>query len=381
MSGACRAHARIFRDSLPGFRWNALRHPTIFSTVIRPTLPSRTEMLAAFLSRDAAYDGVFVTAVRTTGIFCRPARKPRAENVEFHASAREALSAGYRPCSRCRPLEPRGTAPAWLGSLLRELEADPTRRWRDADLGRLGLNPDRVRRWFQAHHGMSFHAYHRARRLGLALGRIRQGSPVTPAAFDHGYDSLSGFNDAIRRLLGSSAGRARASIVVTLNRILTPLGPTLAGATADGLCLLEFADRRMLETQLRRLQARLGAVFVPGTNGILGRLAHELERYFAGRLRDFSVPLSTPGTAFQRRVWNGLQRVPYGTTTSYARLARGLGRPEAVRAVARANGDNRIAILIPCHRVVGSDGRLTGYGGGLWRKRRLLEHEGVEIAS
>jgi AraC family transcriptional regulator of adaptative response/methylated-DNA-[protein]-cysteine methyltransferase len=353
--------------------------------MIRPSLPPRDEMMEAFLSRDASYEGVFVTAVRTTGVFCRPscpARKPRLENVEFHPSARDALLAGFRPCSRCRPMEPAGTAPAWIGSLLREMEAAPARRWRDSDLRRLGLNPDRVRRWFQEHHQMTFHAYHRARRLGLALGRIRQGAPVTPAAFDHGYESLSGFNDAFRRLLGSPPGRARGSVTtVTLNRIPTPLGPMLAGATPDGLCLLEFADRRMLETQLQRLQKRLGAAFVPGTNAILDHLAEELGRYFASELREFSVPLSTPGTEFQRAIWGRLRWVPYGTTTTYGALARSLGRADATRAVARANGDNRIAILIPCHRVVGSDGRLTGYGGGLWRKQRLLEHEGVELYS
>jgi AraC family transcriptional regulator of adaptative response/methylated-DNA-[protein]-cysteine methyltransferase len=346
--------------------------------MIRPSLPTRDEMVAAYLSRDAAYDGVFVIAVRTTGIFCRPtcpARKPRPENVEFYPSVRDALSAGYRPCHRCRPLEARGTPPDWLDSLLRALEADPARRWRDADLSRMGLDPDRVRRWFQSQHGMTFHAYHRARRLGLALGRIRQGSAVTPAAFDHGYESLSGFNEAVRRLAGSSPRRARMSTVLTLNRILTPLGPMLAGAGPDALSLLEFADRRMLETQLRRIQARTGAVFVPGSNTVLERLTDELERYFTGELREFSVPLSTPGTAFQTAVWEELKRVPYGTTTSYAALAGTIGRPDAVRAVARANGDNRVAILIPCHRVVGSDGSLTGYGGGLWRKRRLLEHE------
>jgi len=342
------------------------------------TLPPRAELVAAFFAGDAAYDGVFVAAVRTTRIFCRPtcrARKPRPEHVEFFATPGAALRAGYRPCRRCRPTEPAGAPPAWLAALLRDVEAEPERRWRAADLRARGLDPGRVRRWFQRHHGMSFHAWGRARRLGLALHRIQGGASVVTAALDHGYDSLSGFNDAFRRLIGEPPRDARTRTRVVVAPIPTPLGTMLAGATDGALCLLEFADRRMLEAQLRRLQHRLACAIVPGRNDVIGRTAEELEGYFAGRLRAFGVPLTTPGTPFQQEVWRRLRAIPYGATLSYAELAREVGRPRAVRAVARANGDNRLAILIPCHRVVGADGALTGYGGGLWRKRRLLELE------
>jgi AraC family transcriptional regulator of adaptative response/methylated-DNA-[protein]-cysteine methyltransferase len=346
--------------------------------MISHELPPHDEMLNAFLGRDATYDGVFVTAVATTGIFCRPscsARKPRPENVEFYSSSRDALLAGYRPCLRCRPLEAAGAAPQWIQELLAAVENEPTRRWKDQDLRDRGLHPDRVRRWFQQHHGMSFHAYQRARRLGLALGRIRHGSDVTSSAFDSGFDSLSGFNEAFRRLFGTSPGDARAASTVTLTRVLTPLGPMIVGASDDALCLLEFADRRMLGTQLRRISARLNCSFVPGTNSIVEQAAAELEAYFRGDLRRFEAPITDPGTDFQRQVWQQLLEIPYGSTVSYGDLARTLGRASAVRAVAGAVGDNRLAIVIPCHRVVGSDGRLTGYGGGLWRKQKLLEHE------
>ena len=154
--------------------------------MIHHTLPSRTEMLEAFQTRNATYDGVFYTAVRTTGIFCRPvcpARRPKPENVEFFVSARDALYSGYRPCRRCRPLEPTGSPPVWLRGLLDELDAEPERRWTDQDLRDRGLHPDRVRRWFQRHHGMTFHAYGRARRLGLALEKIREGSGVSTTAY------------------------------------------------------------------------------------------------------------------------------------------------------------------------------------------------------
>jgi AraC family transcriptional regulator of adaptative response/methylated-DNA-[protein]-cysteine methyltransferase len=342
-------------------------------------LPPRSEMLRALARRDDAYEGVFVVAVRTTGIFCRPgcrARTPKPGNVEFFPEARAALLAGYRPCRRCRPLEPPDRAPDWLRPLLERVDTEPARRWRDGDLRALGLSPERVRRWFQRTHGMSFHGYSRSRRLGHALGRIQQGDAITRAALDHGFDSLSGFGEAFGKLAGGSPTERRDAPLVRLTRIATPLGPIVAGATDDALCLLEFADRRMLPTQLERVSRSLGAVLAPGSNGVLDAAATELAEYFGGSRRAFSVPLRTAGTPFQERVWNELRRLTFGETASYSEIARRIGRPSAVRAVARANGDNRLCILIPCHRVIGADGALTGYGGGLWRKRRLLEIEG-----
>jgi AraC family transcriptional regulator of adaptative response/methylated-DNA-[protein]-cysteine methyltransferase len=353
------------------------------ATMIETTavsLPSRPEMLAAFSGRDASYEGIFVTGVRTTGIFCRPtcaAKKPRPEHVEFFPSCREALFAGYRPCKRCRPLEPAGSPPAWLRGVLAEVEADPGRRWVDGDLRALGLEPDRVRRWFKEVHGMTFHAYTRARRLGLALSRIQDGDKVIEAAFDHGFESLSGFNEAFRRLTGVAPTGAASGPRIVLRRLLGPLGPMIAAATDEALCLLEFADRRMLPLQLRRMKERLGGTVVPGESDLLADVERELGEYFAGERREFSVPMAAPGTSWQERVWERLLAIPYGETVTYGGLAAELGRPTASRAVARAVGDNRIALLVPCHRVVGSGGALTGYGGGLWRKRRLLEIEGV----
>ena len=347
--------------------------------MIASTLPPRDEMLRAFLARDAAYEGVFVTGVRTTGIFCRPsctARKPLPEHVEFFATPRDALFAGYRPCLRCEPLETAGAPPAWLKPVLDAVEADPARRWRDADVVALGISAERVRRWFQAHHGMTFHAYCRARRLGTALRRLGEGERVTDTAFDQGWESLSAFNEAFRKLFREAPRAAtRSAVPLVARRLLTPLGPMVACASDEALCLLEFADRRMLERQLRRICGRLGAVPTPGENPVLDATAAELERYFAGTLREFTVPVAQPGSEFQRSVWARLREIPYGETTSYGEVARSLGMPSHARAVARANGDNGVAIIVPCHRVIGADGSLTGYGGGLWRKRRLLDHE------
>lgn len=342
------------------------------------TLPRRDEMISAFMGRDPAWDGIFYTGVVTTGIFCRPtcsARKPRPENLRFFPTAREALQAGFRPCMRCRPVEAAGSPPDWLRPLLEAVEAQPARRWRDADLRDMGLHPERVRRWFQRHHGMSFHAYCRARRLGLAMGRLRNGEGVLDAGLAHGWDSASGFQEAVQRWLGDPPRSAANAPTVYLERLASPLGTLLAGATDDGLCLLEFADRRQLETELGRIRKRLGCRFLPARNELVADAERQLGEYFEGRRRSFDLPLLLSGTPFQESVWRALRDIPYGATESYAGLARRIGRPTAVRAVARANGDNCLPIIIPCHRVIGADGKLTGYGGGLWRKQRLLDLE------
>lgn len=341
-------------------------------------LPSEATMLEAFLERDPTFDGVFVTGVRTTGIFCRTtctARKPLPKNISFFDSPQSALLAGYRPCLRCRPLEKKGEAPEWLRPLLTDIEADPSRRWTDQDVRSRGLSPERLRRWFKANHGMTFQAYSRARRLGAALGHVKEGSPVGRAAFEAGYDSLSGFQDAFRHYFGDAPTRLNGQTVVLIDRIPTSLGLMLVGCTDDAVCLLEFVDRRALPNQVKRIRRRMSAVFVPGSNDVTESIRAELDAYFAGTLKAFDTPVRACGTDFQEEVWRALLDVPYGRTASYRDVARSVGRSEAVRAVGTANGANALAIVIPCHRVVGADGKLAGYGGGLWRKRRLLDLE------
>ena len=342
------------------------------------TMPSVNTMYQALTERDSTYDGVFFAAIRTTGIFCRPtcvAKKPLLQNVEFYPSIGEAVSAGYRPCKRCRPMEPAGKPPAWLQQLLARVEAEPTRRWKDEDLRRAELDPGRVRRWFLRHHGITFHAYQRARRLGLALGHIRHGEKWEGVAYTHGFDSASGFHDAFTRAFDRTPPRGSTLAPLVVARLLTPLGPMIAGATADGICLLEFSDRRMLETQIGRLEKWFDCAVVPGEHEHISRLEKELELYFAGKIRDFTVPVVLRGTPFQMAAWQRLQRIPYGETISYEQQAREIGRAGAQRAIGRANGDNRIAIVVPCHRVVKQSGELCGYGGGLWRKKFLLDLE------
>ena len=163
--------------------------------------------------------------------------------------------------------------------------------------------------------------------------------------------------------------------MITTTKIETPLGIMIAGATDDGICLLEFSDRRMLPTEYKDLKRLLKTTVEEGENNNLTQLRKELSEYFEGSRKEFSIPLVTPGSEFQKSVWKELMNIPYGTTRSYLEQSVALGKPDAIRAVANANGMNRISIVIPCHRVIGSDGHLTGYGGGLKRKRWLLDHE------
>ncbi len=165
--------------------------------------------------------------------------------------------------------------------------------------------------------------------------------------------------------------------ILTNIRIETPVSPMVACASEQGVCLLEFADNRKIERELADLEKKLDAEVRPGTNPHLEQLQNELADYFDDRLKQFTVPLHTPGTDFQQAVWKVLMDIPYGETRSYKQQAIAIGNPQAVRAVAAANGQNRVSIVIPCHRVIGSDGSLTGYGGGLDRKKWLLDHEGA----
>jgi AraC family transcriptional regulator of adaptative response/methylated-DNA-[protein]-cysteine methyltransferase len=341
-------------------------------------LPPIQEMSRAVDTRDASYDGIFFVAVRTTGIFCRPsctARKPLERNREYFATAREALFAGYRPCKRCRPLDAAGRPPDWVERLLAAVDRAPQERITDADLRRMAIDPARARRFFRKHYGMTFHTYCRGRRMGEALQQIRQGADLDDVTLGHGYESHSGFREAFVQTFGQPPGRSRAADCILTTYVESPLGPLLAGATAAGICLLEFSDRRMLATQFATLRQRFDCAIVPGTNDHLENLKEQLDRYFARQLRQFDLPLLYPGSPFQRRVWEALLRIPYGETRSYEALAQAIGAVGAQRAVGRANGQNRIAIVIPCHRVVNKGGKLGGYGGGLWRKQFLLDLE------
>jgi AraC family transcriptional regulator of adaptative response/methylated-DNA-[protein]-cysteine methyltransferase len=339
--------------------------------------PTEREMLGAWRRRDASYDGVFYFGVKTTGIFCRPScpSQPKREHLEFFRSSGEAVRAGYRPCKRCQPEQANGQPPAWIASLLKRVNDAPEHKISARDLRELGIQPERVRRWFQRHHGMTFVAWCRGLRLSRAFTQIRAGQPVDEVVFDHGFESHSGFRSAFAKTFGRAPGQLRSGDCLRVTMIDTPLGPMLAAASETAICQLEFVDRRGLERSYVEMKRRFRLPVVPGNNAVLQQLHQELLEYFAGRRRKFSVPITLGGSEFQECVWQALRRIPFGQTRSYEAVAKTIGSPAAVRAVARANGTNRLYLLVPCHRVIAKDGSLSGYGGGVWRKRQLLALE------
>jgi AraC family transcriptional regulator, regulatory protein of adaptative response / methylated-DNA-[protein]-cysteine methyltransferase len=341
-------------------------------------MPLDEETLYVALSeRDPDYEGVFYVGVRTTGVFCRPtcpARPPKREHCEFFTDAQQALLASYRPCKRCRPLSHPDETSDVVRLLVDAVEREPDRRWRDSDFDALHVHASTARRQFRKRFGMTFVQYARARRLGTAFKAIRAGERVIMAQLDAGYDSGSGFREAFAKVMGAPPARraARALFGAWLD---TPLGPMTAIGDENALHLLEYADRRGLERQLERLRVRARAGIVPGRTAPIAQIEAELAAYFAGSSMQFETPLARLGSPFENAVWDVLLTIPPGQTRSYADIARAIGRPQAVRAAARANGANQLAIVIPCHRVISADGTLCGYGGGLARKRWLLDHE------
>ncbi len=341
-------------------------------------LPAFHTMYQALSRRDAAYEGVFFTCVKTTGIFCRPtcrAKRPKEENVAFAPTVTEALHGGFRPCRLCRPMDSVRPVPVLVEKLRHAAEAAADGRVTDKDLVDMGVEPSTARRQFRAYHGMTFHAYQRARRMGLALREVRAGRSVIAVQLARGYESTSGFRAAFTRVFGVPPRGARAGACLLAQRIGTPLGTMLALADDVGLRLLEFVDRRGLERELAGLRRRLKCAIVPGNSPVLEATARQLAAYFAGTALTFDLPLAPVGTDFQQRVWAELGRIPPGHTRSYAQMAARLGIPRAPRAIGRANGSNMLALVIPCHRVIHADGSLCGYAGGIWRKQRLLDHE------
>ena len=336
------------------------------------------EKYAALVRKDSSFEGVFTAAVKTTGIFCRPtctARKPKPKNVVFFNSPSEALANGYRACKVCKPLEPEGILPNLIQKILHDLAKNPDLRIKDADLKQRGIDPNWIRRWFKKHHGITFHAYQRMLRINFTHKQLAIGQTVTRTAFDAGFESLSGFNESYLSIFGKTPTNARNKSVINAIRFTTPLGPMFGYATDQGVCLVEFANRKTLKQESKDLCRLLSAVILPGTNPHLEQLQSEIAEYFAGKRKKFNVHLHYPGTEFQKSVWSSLAEIQFGETSSYKQLALEINRPRAVRAVGAANGQNRISILVPCHRVIGTNGNLTGYGGGIARKKWLLDFE------
>ncbi|NML71452.1 methylated-DNA--[protein]-cysteine S-methyltransferase [Chryseobacterium sp. RP-3-3] len=335
-------------------------------------------MYQASLDKDSSFEGIYWMAVKTTGIFCRPtctARKPKRENVEFFLNTQEAAEKGYRPCKVCKPLEKLNETPKYIQELLNELQQNEFEKIRDADLLKRNIEPVTIRRWFLKNHGMTFQAFQREFRMNMAFKKIKNGESIMEIALDSGYESLSGFSERFKNILGVSPKNSKIQMIIDLKRIETPLGTMFACAVDKGICLLEFTDRKNMEKQFISLSKALNGEIIQGENKHFKQLEEELKEYFEGKRQTFDVPLYITGTEFQEKVWQLLREIPMGETRTYKQQSEFLGNPKAIRAVGTANGINKIAILIPCHRVIGSNGELVGYAGGIWRKQKLLELE------
>jgi AraC family transcriptional regulator of adaptative response/methylated-DNA-[protein]-cysteine methyltransferase len=332
----------------------------------------------ALVSRESNYVGIFYVGVKTTSVFCIAtcrARKPKLENVEFYTNFKDALASGYRPCKICKPTENASEAPADVAAAIELVRKNPKQKISDYSLKQVGVSPEATRRWFQKHYGMTFQAFQRMYRINNAFQELKNGKKISAIAFETGYESLSGFGYTYKKFIGGSPKKSENETTILISRLTSPLGPMFICATETGVCLLEFVDRRMLETELKDLQRLLKAQVLAGENQHTDQAKQELAEYFDGKRKVFHVSLHTPGTQFQNEVWTALLKIPCGKTTTYHELAKKIARPHAMRAVGAANGANRISIIVPCHRVIGKDGSLTGYGGGLERKQWLLDHE------
>jgi AraC family transcriptional regulator of adaptative response/methylated-DNA-[protein]-cysteine methyltransferase len=330
---------------------------------------------AAFMRRDRSWDGRVIGAVKTTGIYCKPscpARRPKREHVVFSASGEEARAAGFRPCLRCRPDEVGRDreAVAEAVKLVEQAEEVPTLPELAAAVG---YAPHHFQRIFKRDLGVSPAEYARGLRNRRTEAALKANGRVTDAVYEAGYAGPSSFYSDAKQRLGMTPSAWRnggRGETIRWTHFDSPLGEMLIAATSKGICRLTFDDS---EESLRRLFPN--AAIVEDAGGlrdlIEGALA-AIERPLAAS----ELPIDVAGTAFQEAVWRELRKIPAGETRSYAQIAAAIGQPKAVRAVGTANGDNHVAVLIPCHRVIRSDGSLGGYAGGLDRKRQLLAAEG-----
>ncbi|HET6603315.1 MAG TPA: bifunctional DNA-binding transcriptional regulator/O6-methylguanine-DNA methyltransferase Ada [Xanthomonadaceae bacterium] len=342
-------------------------------------------MWQAVCGRDARADAAFRYGVITTGVYCRPScpsRRPRREHVRFFADAAAARAAGFRACRRCRPDNTDANDPvARMQALCRHIEAHAEQNLRLEELARVaGLSPSRLQRVFKAAIGVSPRQYLESVRLGRFKGALREGARVTTAIHEAGFGSASRLYERVDTRLGMTPQQYRArgkGVTISFAVAPTPLGPAMLGATDRGLCYLQFGDDQdQLLAQLRAeypqatIERSPAEADAPFADWVAALAAH-----LAGTAPRPELPLDIRGTAFQMRVWSFLQSIPSGQVRAYAEVAEAIGAPRAARAVAGACAANRIAVLIPCHRVVRGDGGLGGYRWGLARKRTLIDLE------
>jgi len=330
---------------------------------------------AAFERRDRSWDGQVIGAVKTTGIYCKPscpARRPKREHVEFFASANEARAAGYRSCLRCKPDEV-GRDREAVAKAVKLIEAAEESLTLDELADAVGYAPHHFQRIFKRDLGVSPAEYARGLRNRRTQAALKANGRVTDAVYDAGYSGPSSFYSDAKERLGMTPSAWRdggRGETIRWTHFDTPLGQMMIAATSKGICRLTFDDN---EASLRRLFPK--ATIVEDAGGLKELIEGALEA-IERPLAAHQLPIDVAGTAFQEAVWRELRKIPVGETRSYAQIAAAIGQPTAVRAVGTANGDNHVAVLIPCHRVIRSDGTLGGYAGGLDRKRKLLAAEG-----
>ncbi|MFN4118280.1 bifunctional DNA-binding transcriptional regulator/O6-methylguanine-DNA methyltransferase Ada [Acidovorax sp.] len=340
---------------------------------------------AAVVARSAAADGRFWYSVQTTGVYCRPscaARTPRPENVRFHASCAEAEAAGFRPCQRCKPRQPTALShhAALVTEACRIIEGAAAGEvlTLDALAAQMGLSPSHLHRIFKQATGLTPKAYaaaQRAQRLRSALDNARTAS-VTDAIYSAGYQSSSRFYEQSDQVLGMKPSRYRAGGAAQDIRFAVgqcSLGAILVAQSERGICAILLGDDA--DTLVRDLQDRFAQAHLIGGDAAFEALVTQVVAFVEAPGLGLNLPLDVRGTAFQQRVWQALQAIPAGQTASYAEVAQRIGAPTAVRAVAQACAANALAVAIPCHRVVKSDGALSGYRWGVERKRTLLARE------
>jgi AraC family transcriptional regulator of adaptative response/methylated-DNA-[protein]-cysteine methyltransferase len=336
---------------------------------------------AAFAARDPAADGRFFVAVKTTGIYCRPscpAKRPNRGNVRFYATAKQAEQAGFRPCKRCKPDQPslfqqHAEKVAEVCRLIETADEEPKL---DALARKVGLSPYHFHRIFKASLGVTPKAYAAAHRNKRVREELSRSATVTEAIYGAGFNSNGRFYATSSEVLGMTpsefrTGAPNAEIKFAIGQ--SSLGKVLVAATDKGVCAILFGDSP--QQLVRDLSRQFPRARLVGGDFAFEQLAAQVIAFVEDPSIGLDLPLDIRGTAFQHRVWDALRRIPAGSTASYAEIARRIGAPKATRAVARACATNHIAVAIPCHRVIGSDGSLTGYAGGIERKRALLARE------
>jgi AraC family transcriptional regulator of adaptative response/methylated-DNA-[protein]-cysteine methyltransferase len=334
----------------------------------------------AVKANDARFDGAFYLGVKTTGIYCKPscrARLPKRENVDFYASAKDAEAVGYRACLRCKPRSAEHTDPL-VAKMLRAaemIEAESTLSLEELG-SQLGLSPFHLQRSFKQIIGVSPKKYAEAKKMEKFKSEIREGSDVTTAMYDAGYGSSSRLYEKASENLGMTpkaykTGGKGTTIEYTITDC--ELGRILVGRTIKGLCSVAFADDdQSLEENLK---SEFPNAEIVRDAAVLKDFVDEILKHLGGETRRLDLPLDIQATAFQMKVWEILRKIPYGETVSYSQIAEQLGDKKKVRAVARACASNRIAVAIPCHRVIASSGKLSGYRWGINRKQQLIEKE------